>query len=446
MRSARALPLLGCWLALSPAPLAAQNRRCQLDLLNVDRALVTAQVTPATSNYFAGGNVRMKCRGQEVRVWADSVASYTDQVVQFIGSFRFEDEVTKVTSDFGTYYKADERWEATGNVVYLNRKDGSKLVGPNATYRRKIGGTRDLQEVYADQRPTLTVAIAGPAVQSPEPYLVVADRVRMRGEDLMWGGGSVTIDRSDLRGRGDSLELDTGKGSTGALIGHASIRRAAQDSFALAGKRIDLGLTRKELNLVTGRDSATLQSKDLNLSAAAIQIVLESGKVVQTFAWGKSPRPRAVADDYEVRGDSLAVDTPAEMLRELRAFQSAWVGFRPDSLQGERDYIEGDSVTASFESVAVAGSGPKAALRTLEARHLAKSFYRLAGAGNPAGAPSISYARADKILLTMQGGDSLKVQRVDMSGSVDGVQLQPEAARRDTTVRADSTRIKPRLR
>ncbi len=437
--------LIGCVLGLAAVPLAAQNRRCRLDLLNVDRALVTAQVTPATSNYFTGGNIRMKCRGQEVRIWTDSVASYTDQVIQFIGNFRYEDETAKVTSDFGTYFREDERWEASGNVIYLNLRDASKLVGPNATYRRRVRGTNEVQEVFADQRPTLTLAAADSTRRTEEPYIVVADRVRMRGEDLMWAGGSVTIDRSDLRGRADSLQFDTGKGSTGALIGHASVRRAAQDSFALGGKRIDLGLTKRELNRITGRDSATLRSTDLTLSAATIAIVLENRKVVQTHAWGEAQSPRALADGYEVKGDSLAIDTPGEALRELRAFRSAWVGFRPDSAQGERDWLAGDSITASFASLILVGGGTRAMLQRIEARSHAKSFYRLPGTTNTGKQPSLSYNRADKIILIMQAGDSLKVQRVEMSGNVDGVQLQPQtAAKRDSTAKADSARIRPR--
>jgi len=82
----------------------------------------------------------------------------------------------------------------------------------------------------------------------------------------------------------------------------------------------------------------------------------------------------------------------------------------------------------------------------LEARHQAKSLYRIAGAGNPGGRPSISYSRADKIILYMQNTDSVKVNRVEMSGNVDGVQLQPQAARGDSAARADSARIKPRPR
>jgi len=429
--------------SLGAAPLAAQDRRCQLVVEHVEREGFRTKVLGTTAeNYFAGGNVRLRCQSQPVRIWADSIASYGGALVQFIGHFRYEDETAKVTSDFGTYYKDDERWDATGNVVYLNTQDGSKLVGPMATYRRKIKGRNELEEVYADRRPTLTLSARDSANRAEEPYIVVADRIRMRGRDLMWAGGSVTVDRSDLRGRGDSLQLDNGKGSSGALIGHASIRRAAADSFALTGKRIDLGLKQRELTRITGRDSAKLTSKDLDLVAETIALVLEVRKVVQTLAWGNAPRPQAFADDYEVRGDSLVVDTPNEELKELRGFREAWVGFRPDSVKGQQDYLAGDSIVAAFAQRATP-TGTKSALQRLEARSNAKSFYRMPGnADNPGGRPSISYSRADRIVLTMQLGDSVKVDRVQMYGNVDGLQLQPKVVPTDS-VRRDTTRVRP---
>ena len=438
-RVSGALALTALYVA---GPLAAQNKRCQLVVENVERQGVLSKILgSATENYFAGGNVRLKCRSQPVRIWADSIASYAGQVVQFIGHFRYEDETAKVTSDFGTYYKDTERWDATGNVVYLNTEDGSKLEGPMATYRRRIKGVNELEEVFAERRPRLTLAAKDSASRAEEPYVVVGDRIRMRGRDLMWAGGTVTIDRTDLRGRGDSLQLDNGLASTGALIGHASIRRAAADSFALEGKRIDLGLKHRELTGIVGRDSAKLNSKDLDLFAEFIALKLEARQVVQTLAWGKVPRPQALADDYQVRGDSLAVDTPKEQLRELRAFRNAGVGFKPDSGKGERDYLTGDSIIGRFVQRSTA-TGPKSSLQQLEARHNAASFYRMGGTGNPGGRPTLNYARAMKILLIMLVGDSIKVDRVEMVGQVDGMQLQPKIATVDS-LRRDTTAIKP---
>jgi hypothetical protein len=431
---------IGCLAAPSAAAQAAKT--CQLQVDNVDRQGMSSTVAGST-NYFAGGNVRLHCVGQEVRIWTDSVASYQGQVVQFIGHFRYQDQEAHVTSDFGTYYKDNERWEAQGHVVYVNRPDSSRLEGPNARYYRRIKGTRDQEEVEADQRPRLTLAAKDSAGRLAEPYRVVADRIRLRGDDQMWGGGNVTIDRSDLQARSDSVALDTGKGSAGVLLGHASLRRTVSDSFALAAKRIDLTLLKRELSAVTGRDSATLTSRELDLSGETIALRLKDRKVVQTLAWGAAQKPRALADEYQVRGDSLALDTPNEALKELRAFRGGWVGFKPDTAKGEQDWLAGDTVVATFEERPPApGGGRKSALRRLEAKRSAHSFYRVAGSGTGA-RPSIAYSRADHIVLFMQSGDSLQVERVEMTGNVDGVQLEPKAAKPDT-VKKDTSAVKPR--
>jgi hypothetical protein len=434
----------GCCLAaglLGGVAGALQSQeKCRVELLNVSRQAVRTQVTRETENLFAGGDVRLRCRGQNVRMWADSIASYQGQVIQFIGNFRYEDPTAQVTSEFGTYIRTQEKWEARGTVIYVNRRDGSRLEGPAVDYYRKIAGQRDLEEVFAEQRPRLTLPVTDSG-RGTEPYVIVADRLRLRGQNLMWAGGSVTIDRSDLIGRADSLSLITGKEGTGVMVGHASIRRAAEDSFALRGKRIDLAMANRELTAVTGRDSATATSRDLELVAGAIRLRLSARRVIQTLAWGKNPAPVAWTGDYQVKGDSLAVDTPEEMLREFRSFGHAWVGFRPDTARGERDWLAGDSIRAEFVTIPAPGPGRpdqrKAAIQRLEARGHAASFYRLANAGGAPGAlPSISYAKADRILLTMTPGDSVKVERVEMTGQVHGVQLDPATA-------ADSLRLRP---
>jgi lipopolysaccharide assembly outer membrane protein LptD (OstA) len=131
-----ALLTLGATLGLAP-PLAVQGRRCLLQMDNVDRQGVSTTVFGTnTTNYFAGGNVRMSCRGQNVRIWTDSVASYQGQVVQFIGNFRYEDETARVTSDFGTYYRDSERWEARGNVV-ATAPDGRRLTTEHLIYDKQ---------------------------------------------------------------------------------------------------------------------------------------------------------------------------------------------------------------------------------------------------------------------------------------------------------------------
>jgi hypothetical protein len=393
-------------------------------------------VTESTENLFAGGDIRLRCRGQNVRMWTDSIASYQGQVVQFIGNFRYEDQTARVTAEFGTYVRAQEKWEARGNVVYRNLQDGSRMEGPAIDYYRKASGVRELEEVRADQRPKLTLPVSD-TLRGTEPYIVTADRLFIKGQNLMWAGGKVMIDRSDLVGRGDSLSLVTGKEGHGFLIGNASIQRAAEDSFALRGKQIDLAMANRELTAVTGRDSAVATSRELDLRAGMIRLVLKDRKVVQTLAWGNGPKPVALTGDYQLKGDSLAVDTPEEVLKEFRSFGNAWVGFRPDTLKGERDWLSGDSIRAEFVTLTDVPAGQrKAAIQRLEARNKAAAFYRVSSSSAKTTLPSINYSTADRIVLTMTPGDSVKVERVEMTGKVVGLQLEPSAL-------SDSLRLRP---
>src|SRR5205807_6754746 len=105
---------------------------------------------------------------------------------------------------------------------------------------------RDTLEMYATSRPTIWYrgSADNTATDSVEPYVIVADRVRFKGNDRMWGGGKVTIDRSDLATRSDSLELDQGAGF-GTLLGRPHVEGkqvGGATPYALDGRRIDLAL------------------------------------------------------------------------------------------------------------------------------------------------------------------------------------------------------------
>ncbi len=453
------------------AGLSAQQARkdtisgggCQVELDNVDRNGVTVETVPGVKNHFAGGHVRMHCRGQKVFMSSDSVASYQGNVFQWIGTVKYRDTSVTMEADFGTYYKDGERWEWRGNVHYTNLKNRSKLQGPSVDYYRKVVRIRDTTEVYAVQRPTIEYAVDDSVGKPAEPYIIIGDRVRMKGNDRVWAGGTVTIDRSDLLGRGDSLFLDTGKGNKGSLINHASMRRVASDSFTLTGERINLRLWQKELNYVAALGNGHLVNGTLDMVGDTIGLDIEAKKLQRTIAWGKKVRPHAHSADYDIDADSLVFDTPDQALREARAFRRAWLGTKPDSATGKRDWMSGDTVVARFEQHDSAGT-KRTALKQLEARTGAKSFYRIADGKaksdektKPAvdsmkalvppdsvKKPSINYTRADFILVTMLSGDSTGVETVFSRGKVDGIHVQPAAPKKAKTdsTKADSVRTR----
>src|SRR5918998_253625 len=269
------------WVALVIAgidstPLAAQNDRCVFQIDNVDRQ-GSVNETARGTNYFAGGNVRLSCRGQQLTMQSDSVAAYGGDVVQFIGNVKYRDSTLTMDADNGTYYKNGEKWEARGRVVTNNLRTGSKLTGPALDYYRVVRGVRDTMEMYSTGRPRIEYTSAEPGAKAAEPYIIVADRVRLKGNDRLWGGGKVTIDRSDFAARGDSLRLDTGKGSDGTLVGGNPVMRGlGRDSFNLTGRRLDFRLNQRELTYVTAKGKGHAVSKDWDLVADTIGLDIKS--------------------------------------------------------------------------------------------------------------------------------------------------------------------------
>ncbi|MDZ4673871.1 MAG: hypothetical protein SGI84_05415 [Gemmatimonadota bacterium] len=436
------LVLIG--MVLLPSSGAAQrDGRCLLQVLNVDRQGVGFQPSPGVQNYYAGGNVRMRCVGQEVRMWSDSVASYQGQVIQFIGKVRYRDSTVEMTADFGTYFRDTDRWEARGSVILTNRANGSVLRGPTLDYLRPAAGVRDTSEMFADLRPTITLPARDSLQQAGEPYVIVGDRIRVRGDTRIYAGGRVTIDRTDLEARGDTLFLDTGAGSRGTLMGTASVRRTAADSFDLKGRQIDLTLEGREVTYVLARGESHLRATELDLLADTIGVDVNARKVEQIVAWGDSLRPAAQSSEgFEVRGDSVAFDTPGQRLTEARAFGNGWMGAKPDSIGGERDFVAGDTVTVSFRADADSTGAPRTLLDSLQARGNALALYRLLQPPpNDGGRLAIVYTRAASILITMKIGTDGQstVDQVRSIGDVDGIHLQPTAIVADT-----SATVRPR--
>jgi hypothetical protein len=356
-------------------------------------------------------------------------------VVKFIGNVKYRDSSLTMNADQGTYFKNGERWEARGHVETRNLSNGSTLVGPSLDYYRVVKGVRDTLEMYAVGRPTIHYLETDTAgARAAEPYLIVADRVRFKGSDRIWAAGKVTVDRSDFAARSDSMRLDTGVGSDGTLIGgEPMLKGISADSFRLTGLRIDLALKQRELSRVVARGQAHGVNRDWDLTADTIAIALTNRKIEQTLAWGAGSRPYAVSTAYAMRADSLALDSPGQLLRQVRGFRKAWLGGAVDSLSKERDWMRGDTVIASFTPSDSAGK-KRSVLSRIEARVGAQSYHLDRNAKVPS-RPGINYARGDAIVVTMKNTPDGGVDRVDIRGKVDGIQLEASG---DTTA-ADTT-------
>ena len=407
---------------------ASAQERCTLQIDNVDRQGIAIE-TPEGTNYFAGGNVRLSCRGTRIRMRSDSVAAYAGNIVHFLGRVHYEDSSLVMDADRGTYYRASERWEARGRVRTRNLRNGSTLAGPSLDYFRAVQGVRDTAEMYAVSRPRIEYVTRDSAGQGAEPYVIVADRVRTRGDDLLWAGGSVTIDRSDFAARGDSLRMDTGAADDGTLLGQRpELRGFGADTFDLTGRRIDFELDDQDLTYLVATDSARAVQREWKLVGDTIALDVNRREVELTLAWGDTLRAHARSPRREIRADSLALDSPGGDLVEARAFGRAWLGGETDSVSSERDWLAGDTVVARFEPRDSAGTS-RAALATVRAAGTARSLTVEPQEARP-GQPTINYARGDAIVVTMKRDGSEEVEEVRIRGSVEGVQIEPGA---DTT-------------
>jgi hypothetical protein len=431
-------------LTLAPAALSAQEFGDSRCIMVVDTMLRYRRVEQGNSlTFYAGGLVRLSCQGTSVKMQADSMMAVDNfRVTYFIGRVHYSDSTMDVTADRGTYLKDGERWEARGNVVARNLRTNSTLRGPSLDYLRPIPGVRDTVQMYAVNRPRIDYVPLDSVGRPQEPYIIYGDRVRFKGNDRVYAGGRVTVDRSDFSAKGDSLRLDTGLGQDGALVGNAQMQGKGADPYTLTGKNILLRLGANELRGVRATTRGHAVTKEWDLVADTIDLGIVRSLLVQTLAWGDSIRPRAVSPDREIRADSLAIDTPERRLTEARTYGRGWIGTTADST-GERDWLEGDSVIARF---AAADSGPaRNVLRQVDAMGKARSYYRVVDRARP-GPPSINYIRGDLIVVRLKPSGSNEVDRVDVRGAVDGVQLEPVRARPDSAAvdslrpRADSLR------
>src|SRR2546430_131337 len=232
------------------------GRPCQVAIDNMPRA--TQMLSGPDTNYFGAGGVRAHCLGTGTTIAADSFAHYSAfRRMDLIGHVAIRDTGLALDANFASYFLRDERLEAHNNVVAVNRRTGTVLRGPNLKYWRAGLGVRDTVEMYATQRPTVEYRqrVTGDTT-SQEPYIIVADRLRFKGDDRMWAGGKVTIDRSDFAARSDSMLLDQITGF-GVLVGKPSVegrgRTTSGDSgtgYTLVGTRIELTLAERAIRAV----------------------------------------------------------------------------------------------------------------------------------------------------------------------------------------------------
>jgi hypothetical protein len=405
------------------------GRPCEVAIDSMARAYTRPQGT--ATNYFGGGGIRAHCKGTSTTLAADTMAYYSAPGrLDLLGRVKIRDTTLALDANFVSYFMRDERLEARNNVVTVNRRTGSVLRGPNLIYLRAVTGIRDTVEMYAAARPTVEYRQS----ETGEPYVIVGDRMRFKGDDRVWAGGKVTVDRSDFASRSDSLLLDQTRGFA-VLVGRPRVEGKGGKTYTLVGTRIELGLEQREVRVVKalGRGKAT--GADWHLTADTIHLLVEARKLEGALAWGDSLRSHAVSNLYTVEADSLAIDTPGEVLTESRAFGRALSTARRDSTSpaADIDWIAGDSLTARFVEEPDSAGRARSRLQQIHARGAARALTHHFDARDSTAAPGINYSRGRWIAVALKGN---RIDRVVVAGRADGLQLEPlPPAPPDTTVK-----------
>ena len=417
----------------------AAGRPCKVIIDSVGRQARQVEVRRGETNVFAGGGVLAHCEGTGSTLAADSVAWFAGtgrfDMIGLANQVHIRDTAITLDGRFASYYLRQERLEAHNRVVAVNRSTGSVLRGPNLTYYRAVKGVRDTLEMYATGRPTIEYR---DRPDSGEPYVIVADRVRFKGNDRMWGAGQVTIDRSDFAARGDSMQLDQAAGF-GVLVGKPRVQGKGTRSYKLTGTRIELGLRGREVRQVKALGNGVATGSDWRLTADTIHLHIDRKKLQQAFAWGPrdSTHARAVSTLQTIRADSLALDLPDEVLTEARGFGHAFSTSKKDSTAAAPvDWIAGDSLTARWAQQADPdGAGqPRSKLHRLISRGAARSLTHHYNQRDSL--PSLNYSRGALIDILLKAD---LVDSVFVTGSANGVQLEPKPP-------ADTTKKKPPTR
>jgi lipopolysaccharide export system protein LptA len=391
-------------------------------------------------NLFIGGGFNARCTNQDVTLRADSAEYYQNaQILYLIGNVRYTEPRVRVTSDRATYFQIDERLEGQGNVV-ATLPSGSVMRGPVATYERALRGIRPQSRLQAPQRPKFWLAQRDTSGRDAEPVLLTANQLVTVNDSLVYAGGKVEITRSDLDARSDSAFLDGGTEFARLMI-EPVIRGKGDRSYMLKGTVVDMYSKNRIVQRVVSKGESRATSEDLLLTSDTLDMRVDQNQIQAVFAWGAS-RARAVSPDRDLIADSLHVRMPSQQLREVRAFRDAVATTIPDTTDirsGEKDWVRGDTIFATFDSTrvrqrrdttatdtattrAARDSANRPVLAGLEARGHASARYQVPVREAPRETPGINYTRGRVIRVLMDSGT---IDKVFVEDQAVGVYLEP---------------------
>ena len=377
---------------------------------------------------FIGGGLIARCIGQEVVLQADSAEQYEEtNIFILIGNVRYREPRARLTSRRLTYYIAEERLYAEGDVV-VTLPSGTVTRGPSVEYFRAVPAVRKESRMWAPSRSETRLVqkdTAAKKASASDTVLVEADRTAAQNDSLVYLGGRVKITRTDMVSNSDSARLDAGTGFA-QLIGGAVVRGKGEKPFTLEGTNMDLHSTDKVLRRVVAKGAARATAEDLDVASDTILMDVDSNRIERSRAWG-TQRAVVLSQGRRMIADSLDAIMPRQKVREVRLLRAAYAESDVDSTRihsKERDWIRGDTLIATFDTLSGADTSARTRIRTIVATGAAKSYYQLPSNSGDRERPSLNYVRGRAITVQF---DTSGVKTVDVQEKAIGLYLEPAA-------------------
>jgi lipopolysaccharide export system protein LptA len=398
---------------------AQAGRPCTIIVDNLPRTSRTSY-NRSLDLWGFGGGFHGRCQGTTMVVTSDSAEFQEGQgVVRLIGRARYVEGETVLQADRMTYYERDARLDAEGNV--RAQTPTTSMTAGAFLYYRAIPGVRPTASGFARGRPH--IAMRDTTIADSVPTTIDADRLYTEHDSLFFAAGKVVITRPDLVATSDSAELDKVRQFARLLAGAPRIVGTGTHTFTIDGRIIDLFGAARRLERLLARGDAVAVSDSLHLTADTLDLLTTGGRIDTVTAWGPT-RAHAVSAERDIVADSLRLHMPDQRLERLFAVGRARVESAADSTlrTSERDWISGDTVIAHFARTVPDDTTRRVSLESMFAVGDARSFYQLPNKEHSDSLPTLNYVSGARIDISFAGGE---VERVHVSGAVQGVTLEP---------------------
>lgn len=381
-------------------------------------------------NLYVGGGFVGNCQGQDVTLKSDSAEYYGDQSLMYlIANVHYADQRARVDADHMTYWMDEEHIRAEGNV-HAVMASGTVMDGPVADYYRAVKPIRTQAILVSTGRPKLKVVQQDSITHKPSDTVdVVADRITSVADSLVYAGGDVRITRPELFATGDSAFMDQGSG-TARLMRKPTVEARRSRPFTLTGGVIDVFSKNRLVNRVVATPNGHATSQDLQLYADSVDLRVRNNELERAMAWGKT-RAHALSPDRDILADSIDALLPNQRIHQIRAVGNAYATSIADTATvktSDRDWMRGDTLIATFDTVARGDTSRTPPVKTILAREHARAYYHVKNAKEK-DRPGVNYVTGRAIDINFLNGG---VDTVKVHDQASGVYV--EAA--DTTVKA----------